>query len=79
MTNLLLATGLIASLAYGYWLMARLDHRDDRKNRRQTTPARPWGALHRLLAAPMKRLASLQPIPHCPGTGRAPHKGAFPG
>lgn len=45
MSNLILAAGIIALLAYGYWLMERLDRFISHGNRRQASALKPWKAL----------------------------------
>ena len=47
MTNFLLAIGLIAALAYGYWLMARLDRFISQENGPKAAPAGHWDAMQR--------------------------------
>lgn len=63
MTNLMLVIDLIAFLAYGYWLMERLDGYFSGKHRRPAASARLWEALRSALAASIKRAASALPAP----------------
>lgn len=37
MTSVLLGISFIGLFGYGYWLMTRLDHYEDRNNRRQAS------------------------------------------
>ncbi len=67
MTNFLLAIGLIAALAYGYWLMARLDRFISQENGPKAAPAGHWDAAQRALTQAKKRLAALLPAPHAAG------------
>ena len=70
MTDLMLVTGLIALLAYGYWLMARLDRYVSHRDRPRAGFAGPWNALQSVLAASMKRLAPLLSAQHCAAGAR---------
>ena len=71
MTNFLLAIGLIAAPAYGYWLMARLDRFISQENGAKAAPAGHWDAMQRAWTQAKKRLAALLPTPRASGADPA--------